>query len=854
MADVISIALALDTGPVLAGSKQVAAALHQVETAEKAVQQQTTAVERATQQAAQAMRTESQAARITGQAVQSTAQSTQHLAQQDHALTSAATQASQALHRQQQASQQAGQSTQTLASHARTAQGALASMGASLAALAGATFALSSLKNAFEGMVSAALKVEGLNAAFKAITGSAQGAGEAMQFVRATGERLGVQADAIAGSYKGLLAATQGTTLSLKDTQTLFLGVVEASRALALSSEDTAGALRPLVQIISQGAVQADELRNEFASRIPGSMQLLVTASNGAFKSVGELSKAMEDGKLKGQAALDLMANFGIVLRQRFAPAAEEAARGAAAAFARFQQAVTDLQVAFGTLLLPVLSDVARAWTDMARTATGAANSIGPSFVILVREAASAVTGLAGSVAVLVKVMEFLHSPLNDPAEIAKRWGALKESIGDVATAQNQILNPPNLTRLNPKLPPLPGDYGALRTLTLGGGEDEKKSRGKTDAEKAATQLASEQLSLRKQLNDAYDKALYSERELTDLHLQQAKFSETERAGLLRHYDDTKLLEEDNKLKEDRLALDKTLQEGLDKQLFTERELLQKKMEGLRYGEEEIKIRLKQFDTEKRLREEKEKQVEAEREAVRASEEHVRMVERLMDKLEPQRRRMSRAEQLQGTMSELATETSDPYLLAQADQKRVATLAFEETADQLERLKDLGEQTFQTIGDALTDFVTQGKLDFKGLMDSLTSDLLRFASQTLMNQATRQGGWLESVLNLGLRAVGIAGIGGGGGDVAGVAATSVIPRQHGGPVSAGMPYLVGERGPELYVPRSSGTVLPHGQGMASPTVVNVHVSGVQDAQSFVQSRGAVSRAMMGALSQARQQM
>ena len=36
--------------------------------------------------------------------------------------------------------------------------------------------------------------------------------------------------------------------------------------------------------------------------------------------------------------------------------------------------------------------------------------------------------------------------------------------------------------------------------------------------------------------------------------------------------------------------------------------------------------------------------------------------------------------------------------------------------------------------------------------------------------------------------------------------------------------------------------------------VNVHVSGVQDAQSFVQSRGAVSRAMMGALAQARQQM
>ena len=55
MADIISIGIALDTGHVLAGTRQVTQALHQVETAEKAVQQQTTAVERATQQAAQAL-------------------------------------------------------------------------------------------------------------------------------------------------------------------------------------------------------------------------------------------------------------------------------------------------------------------------------------------------------------------------------------------------------------------------------------------------------------------------------------------------------------------------------------------------------------------------------------------------------------------------------------------------------------------------------------------------------------------------------------------------------------------------------------------------------------------------------
>lgn len=37
-------------------------------------------------------------------------------------------------------------------------------------------------------------------------------------------------------------------------------------------------------------------------------------------------------------------------------------------------------------------------------------------------------------------------------------------------------------------------------------------------------------------------------------------------------------------------------------------------------------------------------------------------------------------------------------------------------------------------------------------------------------------------------------------------------RAMGGPVGAGMPYLVGERGPEVFVPRVSGTIVPNGGG------------------------------------------
>lgn len=42
-------------------------------------------------------------------------------------------------------------------------------------------------------------------------------------------------------------------------------------------------------------------------------------------------------------------------------------------------------------------------------------------------------------------------------------------------------------------------------------------------------------------------------------------------------------------------------------------------------------------------------------------------------------------------------------------------------------------------------------------------------------------------------------------------------RAAGGPVQAGQPYLVGERGPEVIVPQQSGTVLPNGVGLGGNT-------------------------------------
>ena len=55
--------------------------------------------------------------------------------------------------------------------------------------------------------------------------------------------------------------------------------------------------------------------------------------------------------------------------------------------------------------------------------------------------------------------------------------------------------------------------------------------------------------------------------------------------------------------------------------------------------------------------------------------------------------------------------------------------------------------------------------------------------------------------------------------------SGLIPRANGGPVGAGQPYMVGERGPELFIPGAQGNIVPNNAMGSSNIVVNVDASG-----------------------------
>lgn len=152
------------------------------------------------------------------------------------------------------------------------------------------------------------------------------------------------------------------------------------------------------------------------------------------------------------------------------------------------------------------------------------------------------------------------------------------------------------------------------------------------------------------------------------------------------------------------------------------------------------------------------------------------------------------------------------------------------------------EKAGRRIESSLLRAARTGKFGFE--------DLGRVALSILADIST-------AALRDGLRSIGIGGAAGGGAGGLLQLGSSLIGavlglpgRATGGPVSPMRPYLVGERGPEVFVPTSSGSVVP-GVGAGTGRAVNVAIAITSPAgeppRVLARSARQVARAVRGAL-------
>ena len=146
--------------------------------------------------------------------------------------------------------------------------------------------------------------------------------------------------------------------------------------------------------------------------------------------------------------------------------------------------------------------------------------------------------------------------------------------------------------------------------------------------------------------------------------------------------------------------------------------------------------------------------------------------------------------------------------------------------EELNPLAEAVEATFERMSSTVTRELEQaargGRLTMRSLVDDVLRDLNRLGAEALVRQP------LENALQ-GL----VQGAFGGA-------------RAGGGAALPGNAYLVGERGPEVFVPSTAGRV---SQAGAQAVTVNVNVAGTA-AQDFPRSRAQIAGAVARGLRQA----
>ena len=162
-----------------------------------------------------------------------------------------------------------------------------------------------------------------------------------------------------------------------------------------------------------------------------------------------------------------------------------------------------------------------------------------------------------------------------------------------------------------------------------------------------------------------------------------------------------------------------------------------------------------------------------------------------------------------------------------------------------EQLNDLNDPVKQitslaeTLGSAFSE-------SFKGIVDGSMSarealaNLFQRTADHFLDMAAEM---IAAQIKMKILGIGMQFFGGGGGSAintnslnqiqqySGIGANTdvsgLVPRANGGPVGAGRSYLVGERGPEVFIPGAQGNIVPNDAMGSTSVVVNVDASGTE---------------------------
>jgi len=682
--------------------------------------------------------------------------------------------------------------------------------GAQIGAGIGATVGI--LRQAVSATAEYAAELEKQRTALRQVIGSQNGYNESLKFVSQTSKELAIPQDIVLKNFTRLSASVIGAGGNVKDAEQAFKGISAGILGTGGSLENLDAALLATSQVFSKGKVSAEELRGQIGERLPGAFTLFAESMK---KTPQELDKALQEGKV----TLTDFQTFTKALFERYGEAAKIIASSPENAGNRLKTTMANLSESIGTLLKPI----------------GAAFQNTFSYVAEIIDAA------------IRKLNAFLKlDPTGRKASLKAQIAADEKLLAGYKTGQAgmsaeqkakfaKAMNAPLEARLLANRTMLTAMGTPFREPGKGLGITGTGDGGSAKADRAAAAAAKREKTRQQRIVDQQKGFAIDLRKLQEYIVDiQNKGAIAVAKPLDAIY--LQYVANTDKIAKDRARLTDVLQKRIDAMTKLGAEVDPKKAAEFRKAQD---------------------QVQAETMKLAQGEFGTAVFEQMSE--------------VAAGFDE-AAKSAQNYATALRDSTN-AGAGFREGAnsyvDSLGTLRqatsNLAQQGFQSLGDSITNLAVTGTANFREFAAGILQATAQMIIQQFVLKAIMQaigfvgtsaanampeisGGFYSSMSSaghafnpFGAGAAGFTGIGNttwGGGMAT------------GGPVTGGTTYMVGERGPELFMPGRSGTIIPNGGiGGSTSVVVNVDASGnsnVQGDQAQAKQLGVVVSAAVQA--------
>lgn len=604
------------------------------------------------------------------------------------------------------------------------------------------------VRQSLGGVAETVAEINSMKIALAGVSESAEDYQKSFQNVISISKQFLFPVNKAIGEFTKLKAAVVGAGFGTQETTDVFKGFAAAILATGGNAEKLSGALLAASQVFSKGKVQAEELRGQIGERLPGAFTTFA-------QSIGVSSRDLDEMLRKGEVSTENFVEFTRTLFSRYEQTAEILGDAPEKAGQRLELALSLATLEYGGFF----QKVGAGFQDYLTTLVNFATSNKQTFINI----AADVTAFSLDIAAQVK-----NAAMNIATPFIIAFSALEVKIENLQEQFGLLFK-------------AAGAFGRLLIRADGFDGFDLPPSGRPSVQERAS-------GIRSQLEDLLSPFQPTSGFGTSLG-DNPPPGEDKTAG-----DTTKASASKQVSAFDQIYA------KLIKQIALEKELN-------KFEKERIRIRVSAGEIVSRIDE----QVADNRKQELFDLAEILRVEAL---------RTVDAEERESKIKE-AMSMDFAGLFKQQQGKLQEFIASSKKS--LEDLQQVGVNVAQGLGNAIANSLVNG---VQGLMDGsqkakdVFANLLKSVGQILASEGAKM---IATYIAIGI-AKAFAGLSGGtkfgemgnfetGTGLTGFSkpssfnASGLFGRANGGPVNAGRPYMVGERGPELFVPGSNGGIM-----------------------------------------------